>query len=82
MTLSILPPHRVASAYPRRPRGGSRPSWPVLVACAAAVLFGLSIAITPAAGRSHLDPLPPAGLPGLAATALAYRACVRWIKPG
>lgn len=57
-------------------------AWPVLVAFAAAVLFGLSVALTPAAGLLHLDPLPLTYLPWLAAIVLAYCACVRWIKPG
>ncbi|HEX4225240.1 MAG TPA: hypothetical protein VHZ97_22950 [Pseudonocardiaceae bacterium] len=44
---------------------------PVPIAFAAAVLFGLSMAFNPAVHLLRLTPLR-----------LAYRACVRWIKPG
>ena len=64
-----------------RLRGGARPSRPVLLVFAIAVLFGLSIAVTPAALLLHLHPLPLTYLPWLAAIVLAYCACVRWIKP-
>jgi Mg2+-importing ATPase len=64
-----------------RLRGGARPSRPVLIVFALAVLFGLSIVFTPAAGLLHLHPLPLTYLPWLAAIVTAYCACVRWIKP-
>ncbi|HJP74509.1 MAG TPA: magnesium-translocating P-type ATPase [Pseudonocardiaceae bacterium] len=65
----------------RRLRGGARPSRPVLITFAVAVLFGLSVAVTPAAGLLHLHPLPLSYLPWLAAIVTAYCACVRWVKP-
>jgi hypothetical protein len=54
----------------------------VLVVGAVAVLFGLSVAVTPAAALPHLHPLPLTYLPLPAVIVLAHRACVRWIKPG
>ena len=60
-----------------RLRGGARPSKPVLIVFAVAVLFGLSIVFTPAAVLLHLHPLPLAYLPWLAAIVTAYCACVR-----
>jgi Mg2+-importing ATPase len=65
----------------RRLRGGPRPSRPVLTVFAVAVLFGLSLVFTPAAGLLHLNPLPVAYLPWLAVIVTAYCACVRWVKP-
>jgi Mg2+-importing ATPase len=65
----------------RRLRGGARPSRPVLTVFAVAVLFGLSLAFTPAAGLLHLHPLPLAYLPWLAVIVTTYCACVRWVKP-
>lgn len=64
-----------------RLRGSAGPSRPVLITFAVAVLFGLSVALTPAAGLLHLHPLPLIYLPWLAAIVTAYCACVRWVKP-
>jgi hypothetical protein len=59
----------------------ARPSRPVLITFAFAVLFGLSVPVTPAAGLLHLHPLPLTYLPWPAAIVTAYCACVRWVKP-